>query len=67
MDEYILKVPEMTCEGCEIGITGAVTVLSGVVKVDADATAGRVTVFGDLSAKPRVREAIENAGYDVLE
>ena len=67
MDEYTLEVPDMTCEGCEIVISGAVTALSGVGKVDADADAGRVTVHGDSAAKPRVRDAIEKAGYDVRE
>ncbi|QLG48957.1 heavy-metal-associated domain-containing protein [Natrinema halophilum] len=67
MDEYTIEVPAMTCEGCEIVITGAVSVLSGVGKVDADAANGRVTIYGDPSAEPRVREAIEKAGYDVLE
>ncbi len=67
MDEYTLKVPDMTCEGCEIVITGTVTVLPGVGHVDADAAAGRVMIHGDSSAKRRAREAIEKAGYDVLE
>ncbi|QLK27199.1 heavy-metal-associated domain-containing protein [Natrinema zhouii] len=67
MDEYTLEVPDMTCEGCEIVITGAVAALPGVGRVDTDATTGRVTVHGDPSAKPRVRDAIEQAGYDVLE
>ncbi|SER81114.1 heavy-metal-associated domain-containing protein [Natrinema salaciae] len=65
MDEYTLEVPAMTCEGCEIVITGAVADIPGVGVVDADATAGRVTIHGDASVRPRVRAAIENAGYDV--
>ena len=67
MDEYTLSVPGMTCEGCEIVITGAVSPLAGVGTVDADAADGRVTVHGDPSAESRVRDAIEEAGYDVLE
>lgn len=67
MDEYTLEVPDMTCEGCEIVITGAVTALPGVGRVDADAANGRVTIHGDPSAEPDVRNAIERAGYDVLE
>ncbi|QCS41740.1 heavy-metal-associated domain-containing protein [Natrinema versiforme] len=67
MDEYTLEVPAMTCEGCEIVITGAVTAVPGVGRVEADAEAGRVTIDGDPSAEPRVRNAIEEAGYDVPE
>lgn len=67
MDEYTLEVPDMTCEGCEIVITSAVTVLPGVGKVDADAAAGRVTIHGDPTVKQRVRAEIERAGYDVSE
>jgi copper chaperone CopZ len=67
MDEYTLEVPDMTCEGCEIVITGTVSVLPGVGRVDADAAAGRVTIHGGPSAKQRARAAIEEAGYDVRE
>lgn len=67
MDEYTFEVPDMTCEGCEIVITSAVTDIPGVGKVDADSTAGRVTIHGDQSAKRRARAAIERAGYDVSE
>ena len=67
MDEYTLEVPDMTCEGCEIVITGAVSPIEGVGKTDADAAAGRVTIHGDPSAKPEVRDEIERAGYDVLD
>ncbi|MDF9744061.1 heavy-metal-associated domain-containing protein [Natrinema salsiterrestre] len=65
MDEYTLEVPDMTCEGCEIVISGAVTVVPGVGTVDADSSTGRVTIHGDPSAKRRARAAIEKAGYDV--
>lgn len=67
MDEYTLEVPDMTCEGCEIVITSAVTVIPGVGTVDADAATGRVTIHGDPSAKGRVRAEIERAGYDVAD
>lgn len=67
MDEYTLEVPDMTCEGCEIVITSAVSTIPGVGKVDADAAAGRVTIHGDPSAERRAREEIERAGYDVAE
>ncbi|WP_408957669.1 heavy-metal-associated domain-containing protein [Natrinema sp. 74] len=67
MDEYTLEVPDMTCEGCEIVITGAVRPIDGVGTVDADAKAGRVTIRGESSSKSAVRNEIERAGYDVLE
>ncbi|MDS0475628.1 heavy metal-associated domain-containing protein [Natrinema sp. 1APR25-10V2] len=67
MDEYTLEVPDMTCEGYEIVITGAVRPIEGVGTVDADAAVGRVTIHGDPSAKAEARDEIERAGYDVLE
>lgn len=67
MDEYTIEVPSMTCEGCEIVITGAVEDIPGVGLVEADAASGRVTIHGDASVEPRVRAAIETAGYALPE
>lgn len=67
MDEYTFEVPDMTCEGCETIVTGEVSGLPGVSRIEADATTGRVRIQGDPTAKGRVRETIEAVGYEVRE
>ncbi len=57
-------VPGMTCEHCRMAITAEVTRVDGVAAVDVDLDAKRVVVSGAFS-DAAVREAIDEAGYDV--
>ncbi len=57
-------VPGMTCEHCRMAITAEVTRVDGVAAVDVDLDAKRVVVSGAFD-DAAVREAIDEAGYDV--
>lgn len=62
--EYL--VSGMTCSHCENAVKQEVSALESVVDVRVDVATGRVTV---TSATPlddaRVREAIDEAGYEL--
>ena len=59
------SVPGVSCEHCRVAITGEVSQLAGVDSVDVDLGAKRVTVTGDAFADAAVRDAIDEAGYDI--
>ncbi len=59
------SVPGMSCGHCRIAITGEVSQVAGVAAVDVDLAARRVTVAGDGFSDAAVRDAIDEAGYDV--
>jgi copper chaperone len=58
------RVPAMHCENCERAIRGEVARVAGVEAVDVDLDAKLVTVRESVSDQA-VREAIDEAGYDV--
>ena len=63
----VYKVSGMSCAHCEKAISDEVSKLDGVSAVKAVASTGEVTV---TSAAPledaAVREAVDEAGYDVV-
>ncbi len=66
MEEIILKVQGMHCEGCENRIQKSVGKLDGVKNVVADFKAGTVTVTIEKEAKlDTIKERIENMGFSV--
>lgn len=56
------SVQGMSCGGCEQNVEDAVGQLNGVDSVEADHTAGTVTVEGEVDTD-ELRQAIEGAGY----
>lgn len=66
METMELTVTGMTCDGCERSVGNAIGRLSGVSKVEADHRTGRVLVEaeGPIDGEA-VRDAVEDAGYDV--
>ncbi|MCP3855094.1 MAG: heavy-metal-associated domain-containing protein [Actinomycetia bacterium] len=58
------SVPDISCDHCVSAITGAVTPLDGVDKVLVDLQAKQVTVDGGDDTA--IREAIDDAGYDIV-
>lgn len=66
MNTETYQVVGMTCDHCVRSVTQEVEALDGVTGVEVDLTSGKVTV---TSAQPlddtRVREAVEEAGYEV--
>ncbi|RMI28487.1 heavy-metal-associated domain-containing protein [Nocardia stercoris] len=66
--EQVFAVAGMSCDHCAGAVTRALTAVDGVVTVDVDVAAGAVTV--SMSAPvpvERIREAIERAGYELVE
>jgi copper ion binding protein len=60
-------VPGMSCEHCRSAISKEVGAVPGVESVDVDLGAKLVTVHGADVSDEAVREAIDEAGYDVAE
>ena len=63
--ELVLTVPGVSCSHCESAITEEVGRVRGVTAVQVDLAIRRVTVSGSRLDQSAVREAIEQAGYDV--
>lgn len=58
-------VPKIHCDGCERTITGALSKLVGVAKVEPSAMTKRVLVefHPESIDEMRIREALKAAGY----
>lgn len=65
MQTLTYSVPGISCGHCRTAITGEVTQLAGVVAVDVDLHSKVVTVTGAGVDHAAVRDAIDEAGYDV--
>ncbi len=63
--QTIYRVPAISCDHCVHAISGAVSPLDGVETVDVDIDAKTVTVEGEFD-DDAVRQAIDDAGYDVV-
>jgi copper chaperone len=61
----IYSVPGITCEHCRTAISSEVRAVAGVEAVDVDLAAKLVTVRGAGISDAAVRDAIDEAGYDV--
>jgi copper chaperone len=59
------SVPGISCAHCRVAIGGEVSEVAGVTAVDVDIDAKRVTVTGAGFHDAAVRDAIDEAGYDV--
>ncbi len=58
-------VPGISCGHCRTAITGEVTKVAGVSAVDVDVDTKTVTVTGAGFNDAAVRDAIDEAGYDI--
>ena len=65
VDNLVYRVPGVTCEHCRTAISTEVGAVAGVESVDVDLTAKLVTVRGVGVSDAAVRDAIDEAGYDV--
>jgi copper chaperone CopZ len=59
------SVPAISCGHCRTAITGEVTKVAGVSDVDVDLDTKTVTVTGAGFNNDAVRDAIDEAGYDI--
>jgi copper ion binding protein len=62
--EYAVK--GMTCGHCVMAVTQEVEQIPGVTGVDVDLQAGRVVVHGEGFSDQAIREAVDEAGYEVV-
>lgn len=63
----ILLVEGMSCGHCEKAVKNALGELDGVKEVSVNLETKQVEVEGDNLQDSILKEAIEDAGYDVLE
>ena len=68
METLTLNVKGMTCMGCVNSVKRVLTPIAGVANVEVVLETGKIDISFDASqAKPdQFREAIRNAGYEVL-
>lgn len=65
MQTLAYSVPGISCGHCRTAITAEVSGVAGVRAVDVDLTGKIVTVTGAGVEDAAVRDAIDEAGYDV--
>ena len=62
--EYVVQ--GMTCGHCVMSVTEEVEQVPGVAGVDVDLESGRVVVRGEAFADDAIRDAVDEAGYEVV-
>jgi copper chaperone len=69
MEQTVLKISGMTCQGCVNSVTRVLGELDGVESVNVTLEPGQATVTHDpAKASPdQLRVAIEGAGFDVIQ
>ena len=65
MQTLTYAVPGISCGHCRVAITGEVSSVAGVAGVDVDLDSKVVTVTGTGVSDAAVRDAIDEAGYDI--
>lgn len=68
MESTVLKIEGMSCDHCKKAVTDALKEVTGVASVDVDLEAGKASVTHDPSqaSKDTLKEAVEEAGYEVV-
>ncbi|WP_310491376.1 cation transporter [Dechloromonas sp.] len=66
MENTVIKVGGMSCQGCVKNITGVLGALAGVARAEVSLEAGEAKVAFDPQAVTReaLVNAIEDAGFD---
>jgi copper chaperone len=66
MENTVIKIGGMSCQGCVKNITGVLGGLAGVSSAEVSLEAGEATVAFDpqLVARAALVSAIEDAGFD---
>jgi len=63
----ILKVEGMSCGHCEKAVKNAISALEGVSTVNVDLSTKKVEVEGQNLTDTLIKDAVEDAGYEVVE
>lgn len=66
MENTVIKVGGMSCQGCVKNITGVLTGLAGVASAEVSLDAGEASVVFESQTVTRAAllDAIEDAGFD---
>ena len=67
MADKVYTVSGMTCGHCVSSVSGEVAKIGGVESVEVDLVSGHVTVRGDGYTDAQIREAVDEAGYELVE
>jgi copper chaperone len=67
MMDKTYTVTGMTCAHCVSSVTGEVAKVVGVHNVDVDLASGTVAVSGEGFTDEQIREAIDEAGYALVD
>lgn len=62
-----MTVEGMSCNHCVMAVTKALKELEGVSSVDVDLDSKKVEVTGENLVNEKLKEAVEEAGYDVVD
>jgi copper chaperone CopZ len=63
----VYTVSGMTCEHCVSAISSEVSGVAGVEAVEVDLARGQVTVTGAGYSDDEIRDAVDEAGYELIE
>jgi len=63
----VLKVKGMSCSHCEKAVKDSLKKLREVQDVTVDLISGKVEVEGSELVDSKLKEAVDEAGYDVVE
>lgn len=68
MEQMLIGIDGMSCQGCVKNVTGVLQALPGVERVEVSLEKKQATVDFDPAkvGEPQFRDAIEGAGFDVL-
>ena len=68
MEQMLIGIDGMSCQGCVKNVTGVLQALPGVERVEVSLEKKQATVDFDPArvGAPQFRDAIEGAGFDVL-
>ena len=66
MENVVIKVGGMSCQGCVNSVTGALKAVPGVVSAEVSLEKGEARVAFDPAAVDlaRLRQAVDDAGFD---
>ncbi|HHV46144.1 MAG TPA: heavy-metal-associated domain-containing protein [Tissierellia bacterium] len=63
----VMLVEGMSCNHCVMAVTKALKEVNGVSNVNVDLGSKKVEVEGENLNDAKLKEAVEEAGYDVVE
>jgi copper ion binding protein len=67
MAEKTYTVTGMTCGHCVTAVSSEVGKVEGIERVDVDLASGEVTVAGDGFSDEQIRDAVDEAGYTLVD